>query len=75
MRQFPAREVCAKGGPNGGDGGNGGSVVIKATQNSNSLIDFRFRSHFKAERGTHGQGKDMHGRNGKDCSSRSRPDR
>lgn len=64
---FRREKYVAKGGPNGGDGGDGGSVIIKASAQLHSLIDFRFRSHFKAERGTHGQGKDMHGRNGSDC--------
>ena len=54
------------GGPNGGDGGRGGNVIITAVEGLNTLIDFRYKQHFKAERGIHGQGKDMHGRKGED---------
>ncbi len=64
---FRREKYVPKGGPNGGDGGCGGSVVIRATKRLQSLIDFRYRSHFKAENGMSGQGKDMHGRKGKDC--------
>jgi GTPase len=64
---FRREKYVPKGGPNGGDGGCGGNVVIRSTKKMHSLIDFRYRSHFKAENGVSGQGKDMHGRNGKDC--------
>ncbi|MEE4241535.1 MAG: GTPase ObgE [Desulfopila sp.] len=64
---FRREKYVPKGGPDGGDGGRGGDVIIVANKNIQSLIDFRYRSHFKGERGTHGHGKDMHGRNGKDC--------
>jgi len=64
---FRREKYVPKGGPNGGDGGRGGNVIIQSTNKMHSLIDFRYRSHFKAENGVSGQGKDMHGRNGKDC--------
>ncbi len=64
---FRREKYIPKGGPNGGDGGRGGNVFIRSNKKIHSLIDFRYRSHFKAENGVSGQGKDMHGRNGKDC--------
>ena len=63
---FRREKFIPKGGPNGGDGGRGGSVVLEADARKQSLIDFRYRSHFKAERGGNGQGSDKHGRSGKD---------
>jgi GTP-binding protein len=55
-----------KGGPDGGDGGHGGNVVLEADRGVSSLIDYRFKHHFKAPRGTHGQGSKKHGANGDD---------
>ena len=55
-----------KGGPDGGDGGHGGNVVLEADASVASLIDYRFKHHFKAERGTHGKGSRMHGATGAD---------
>jgi len=54
------------GGPDGGNGGRGGNVVIKAVDNLNTLVDFRYNQHFKAERGKDGQGKNKTGGNGND---------
>jgi GTP-binding protein len=53
-----------KGGPDGGDGGYGGDVILEADRSVSSLIDYRFKHHFKAARGTHGKGKRMHGASG-----------
>ena len=55
-----------KGGPNGGDGGHGGNVVIEADASLSSLVEYRYKHHFKAERGTHGKGSNMHGSTGED---------
>ena len=55
-----------KGGPDGGDGGHGGNVVLKADGSISSLVEYRFKHHFKAERGTHGKGSRMHGARGED---------
>ena len=64
---FRREKFVPRGGPNGGDGGKGGDVYLVADPGLHSLIDFRFRSHFKAEPGQGGQGSDKHGRGGKDC--------
>ncbi len=63
---FRREKFVEFGGPDGGDGGDGGSVVLSAEQNLNTLIDFRFQQHFKAERGQNGMGKKRTGKNGKD---------
>ena len=52
------------GGPDGGDGGKGGSVILKSERNLNTLIDFRYQQHFKAKRGGDGKGKNQTGRGG-----------
>jgi len=65
VRELPPREIRAVGGPNGGDGGRGGDIVLLGDDNTNNLIDFKYRQHWKGERGEHGQGKDCTGREGK----------
>ena len=64
---FRREKFVPRGGPDGGDGGKGGDVVIEASTRLNSLVDFRYRSHFLAEKGKHGQGRKKHGRSGADC--------
>ncbi|SDG23835.1 MULTISPECIES: GTPase ObgE [Thalassobaculum] len=54
------------GGPNGGDGGRGGDVIVECVAALNTLIDFRYQQHFKAENGRPGMGRDMSGPGGKD---------
>jgi GTP-binding protein len=62
---FRREKYVEFGGPNGGNGGRGGDVVVEAVEGLNTLIDFRYQQHFKAERGQHGMGSDRHGRAGK----------
>ncbi|MBN9469822.1 MULTISPECIES: GTPase ObgE [unclassified Bosea (in: a-proteobacteria)] len=61
---FRREKFIEFGGPNGGDGGRGGDVIVECVQGLNTLIDFRFQQHFKAKTGEHGMGKDRHGANG-----------
>lgn len=55
-----------KGGPDGGDGGKGGDVLLRADESLNTLLDCQYRQLYRAKRGTHGKGKDMHGRSAPD---------
>jgi GTP-binding protein len=63
---FRREAYVPKGGPDGGDGGHGGNVVLLADKQLSSLIDYRFKHHFKAARGTHGKGSKKHGAHGED---------
>jgi GTP-binding protein len=63
---FRREKFIEFGGPNGGDGGTGGDVVVEAVTGLNTLIDYRYQQHFKAQRGGNGMGKDRAGANGKD---------
>ena len=62
---FRREKYEALGGPNGGDGGKGGDVVLVGDENTNNLIDFKYKPHWKGQRGEHGLGKDCDGREGK----------
>ena len=63
---FRREKFIEFGGPDGGDGGKGGSVVLRSEQNLNTLIDYRYQQHHKAQRGENGSGQNCTGKAGKD---------
>lgn len=64
---FRREKYIEYGGPDGGDGGRGGDVWAECVDNLNTLIDYRYQQHFKAQNGTPGMGKNRAGPNGDDC--------
>ena len=65
---FRREKYIEHGGPNGGDGGKGGDVWVEVSDNLNTLIDFRYKQHFKAKTGGHGMGRDRTGAKGEDIT-------
>ena len=63
---FRREKFVEYGGPDGGDGGDGGSIIIQSDRNLNTLIDFRYAQHFKAQHGRHGSKRNKTGANGED---------
>ncbi len=64
---FRREKYVPKGGPDGGDGGKGGDVIIQASPGVHTLLDQHYHPHYKAGRGQHGQGKNKTGKSGQDC--------
>jgi len=63
---FRREKFVPRGGPSGGDGGSGGSVILEATQHDNTLLRYRFNHEFRADRGRHGEGSNRTGHSGGD---------
>ena len=63
---FRREKYIPRGGPNGGDGGDGGNIIIEGDNNLHTLLDFKYKQHYKAGKGTGGKGSNKHGKRGKD---------
>jgi GTP-binding protein len=62
---FRREKFIDRGGPDGGDGGSGGSIIFQSNSHLNTLLEFRYKRHFKAENGVSGKGRNMTGKSGK----------
>src|SRR6201988_4994914 len=65
---FRREKYVPRGGPSGGDGGNGGSIYLEANRNDNTLLRYRYNREFKADRGRHGEGSNCKGHSGDDMT-------
>src|SRR5579862_203900 len=61
---FRREKYVPRGGPSGGDGGNGGDIFLESNHHDNTLLRYRYNREFKAQRGGHGEGSDCHGASG-----------
>src|SRR5512143_226724 len=64
---FRREKFVPRGGPSGGDGGRGGDVILESSGHMNTLLKFRYKREFAADRGGHGEGSNCHGKDGEDC--------
>ena len=65
---FRREKFIPRGGPDGGDGGKGGDIILSTTSRKRTLYHFKYQKHFKAENGSHGQGKQKTGKNGRNLT-------